>query len=62
MSEKIKEHGMELKITHASDEEPSEPTWNCETVKELLDKIRECGRDVIIDKNGNVIIYDGRVE
>lgn len=53
---------MELQIKHASYKEPVEPTWNCETVEELLAKIRQCGRDVIIDKDGNVLIYDDYVE
>jgi hypothetical protein len=53
---------MKLKIEHASGIDPVESEWDCETVEDLLDKIRECGREVIITEDGEVIIYDAHVE
>lgn len=36
--------------------------WDCETLEDLIKKIKECGNEIILDEDGNIIIYDDRVE
>lgn len=52
---------MRLRVTRASSD-TYETAWDCETIQDLLDKIKECGCEVIIDEDGDLTIYDDYVE